>query len=53
MILLAKVFGRGMVRYSSKELARLAGKKTDEIESVLGYKVQDEIIHQNDLVIWD
>lgn len=46
------VFGRGIVRYSSRELAQLVGKKTGEIESILGYKTHDEVIHRNDLVIW-
>ncbi len=47
-----KVFGRGVVHYSSKELAKIAGKKTSEIESILGYKHQDELIHRNDMVLW-
>ncbi|HTL47488.1 MAG TPA: glutamate 5-kinase [Verrucomicrobiae bacterium] len=49
----AKVFGRGVVRYSSDELGRLIGKKSGEIEAVLGYKYQDEIVHRNDMVLWD
>lgn len=48
----SQVFGRGVVRYSSEELSKIAGKKTDEIEAVLGYKGRDEIIHCNDLVVW-
>lgn len=48
-----EVFGRGIVRYSSRELAQLIGKKTDEIQALLGYKSGDEVIHRNDLVIWD
>ncbi len=47
-----KVFGRGLVRYSSRELEKIAGKKSHEIQGVLGYKYQDEAIHRNDLVIW-
>jgi glutamate 5-kinase len=46
------VFGRGVTRYSSYELDRIAGKKTHQIEKILGYKYQDEVIHRNDLVIW-
>ncbi len=46
------IFGRGIVRYSSSELERIAGKKTNEIEAVLGYKTPDEVIHRNDLVLW-
>jgi len=47
-----QTFGRGVVRYSSDELARIAGKRTDEIEGILGYKSEDEVIHKNDLVVW-
>ncbi len=48
-----KAFGRGLVHYSSNELTKIAGKKSHEIDSVLGYKYQDEVIHRDDLVIWD
>lgn len=48
----SQVFGRGVVRYSSDELAQIAGRKTGEIKEILGYKYQDEVIHRNDLVIW-
>ncbi len=46
------VFGRGVVRYSSAELEKISGKKSHEIQEILGYKLQDEVIHRNDLVIW-
>lgn len=46
------VFGRGLSRYSSKEFSRIVGKKTSEIEKILGYKLGDEVIHRNDLFIW-
>lgn len=48
----SQVFGRGVVQYSSEELARIAGHKTDEIKGILGYKNKDEVIHRNDLVVW-
>jgi glutamate 5-kinase len=47
-----EVLGRGVVKYSAREIAQIAGRKTGEIESVLGYKLQDEVIHRNDLVLW-
>lgn len=47
-----KVFGRGVVNYSSRELEQIAGKKTTEIPSILGYKNQDEVVHRNDLLLW-
>lgn len=47
-----KVFGRGVVKYGSDDLTAIAGKRTDQIEKILGRKVSDEVIHRNDLVIW-
>ena len=47
-----KVFGRGVVHYSSRDLGRIAGKKSGEIQTILGKKASDEVIHRNDLVIW-
>lgn len=44
-------FARGLVNYHSFELAMIMGKKTGEIESVLGYKSFDEVIHRNDMVM--
>lgn len=47
-----QVFGRGVVRYSSGELAKIAGRKTDAIKEILGEKRPAEVIHRNDLVVW-
>ncbi len=47
-----KVLGRGVVHYSSRDLGRIAGKRTGEIQAILGKKSHDEVIHRNDLVIW-
>ncbi len=44
-------FARGLVNYSSDEVAKLAGVKTGDIERILGYKYSDEIIHRDDLVV--
>jgi len=44
-------FARGLVKYSSADLDRIKGLKTSQIESVLGHKDYDEVIHRNDLVI--
>ncbi len=46
-----KAFARGLVKYSSEDLARIKGLKTSQIESVLGHKDYDEVIHRDDLVI--
>lgn len=42
---------RGLVNYSAGELRRIQGAHTRDIDSILGYKVSDEVIHRNDMVI--
>lgn len=44
-------FARGVVNYSSREIESIMGLKTTEIEKVLGYKVYDEVIHRDNLVV--
>ncbi|MDY6854997.1 MAG: glutamate 5-kinase [Thermodesulfobacteriota bacterium] len=44
-------FARGLANYSSEELIKIKGLKTSEVESKLGYKYFDEIIHRDDLVV--
>jgi len=44
-------FARGLTNYSSKEMERIKGLKTAEIEAALGYKDHDEVIHRDNLVI--
>ncbi|MBW2593303.1 MAG: glutamate 5-kinase, partial [Deltaproteobacteria bacterium] len=40
----------GLVNYSSDELNRILGVRTSQIESLLGYKHDDEVIHRDNLV---
>jgi glutamate 5-kinase len=42
---------RGLVAYSSRELARIVGLPTDQIVPVLGYTNGTEVIHRDDLVV--
>ena len=44
-------FAKGVINYSLAELLRIMGKKTSEIEGVLGYKYFDEVIHRDNLVL--
>lgn len=44
-------FARGLSDYSSEEIARLAGRKSPEIEAILGYYYGDVIVHRDNLVI--
>ena len=43
--------GRGLVSYSAADLRRIAGRKTAEIETVLGYKYYDEAVRRDDFVL--
>jgi glutamate 5-kinase len=42
---------KGLTNYASKDLEQIKGRKTSEIEKVLGYKYSDEVIHRDNLVI--
>ena len=42
---------RGLINYSSKEVARIMGRHTREIEAILGACDYDEIIHRDNLVV--
>jgi glutamate 5-kinase len=46
-----KKIAKGLTNYSSMELEHIKGKKTSEIEKVLGYKYSDEVIHRDNLVV--
>ncbi len=43
--------GRGLCAYSNDDAARIAGHKTRDIETILGYRGRDELIHRDDLVL--
>jgi len=44
-------FARGLAAYPSEELRKIAGKKSAEIEAVLGYRYLDEAVHRDDLAM--
>lgn len=44
-------FAKGVTNYNSAELTRILGRKTKEIEGILGYKYGDEVVHRDNLVI--
>lgn len=48
-----KVLGCGLVAYDSSEASRIAGRKSCEIEALLGYPGRSEMIHRNDLALRD
>jgi glutamate 5-kinase len=43
--------GRGLSAYSSADIRLIAGHKSGEIVTILGYRGRDEIIHRDDLVV--
>ena len=46
-----KEIARGLSAYSSVDATRLRGRRSHEIEALLGFQGRDEIIHRDDLVL--
>jgi glutamate 5-kinase len=44
-------FARGLVAYSATDLERIRGRRSHEIEAILGSPSVDEVIHRDDLVL--
>ena len=42
---------RGLAAYNASDAERIAGKRTVEIEAILGYRGRDEMIHRDDLAL--
>ena len=40
----------GIVSFSSDEINKVKGLKSDQLESILGYPTKSEIIHRDDMV---
>jgi glutamate 5-kinase len=47
-----KPFAIGLTNYSARDIARIQGRQTKEIEQFLGQKGYDEVIHRDNLVIF-
>ncbi len=43
--------GRGLVAYPADEARAIAGRRSDAIEDILGYRGRDELIHRDDLAL--
>lgn len=43
--------GKGLTNYGSDHLQKIIGKKCAEIETTLGFKTADEVVHRDNLVI--
>jgi glutamate 5-kinase len=42
---------RGMIAYNDGDAARILGKRSADIEALLGFRGRDEMIHRDDLVL--
>ena len=45
------VLARGLCAYSAEDMRRIAGHRSEQIETVLGWRGRDEAIHRDDLVM--
>jgi glutamate 5-kinase len=45
------VFALGLVVYDAEAVRKIAGKRTTEIEAILGYRTLDEVVHRDDLAL--
>ena len=46
-----RALARGITNYSSAELALIKGRKSEDIEAVLGYKYEDEALHIDNIAL--
>ena len=46
-----KLIAKGLISYSSIDLQKISGKKSSQIEKILGFKYSDEIINRDNLII--
>ena len=42
---------QGLTRYTSEEAAQIIGRRTEEIQQILGYKGRSALIHRDDMVM--
>jgi len=42
---------RGLVNYSAEESGKIAGRSSDEIEAILGYVDEPELVHRDNMVV--
>jgi glutamate 5-kinase len=44
-------FGRGLVNYSSSEILKIRGRKSDQIATAVGHVPYSEVVHRDNLVV--
>ena len=45
------VLGKGLVRYTAEEAKAIAGRRSGDIEAILGYQGRAALVHRDDMVI--
>ncbi len=48
-----RVVAAGLTNYASTDIEKIRGRRSNEIETVLGYRDSDEVIHRDNLVLLD
>lgn len=48
-----KVIAAGLTNYSSADIEKIKGRRSNEIKNILGFSDSDEIIHRDNLVLLD
>ncbi len=46
-----KEIARGLVQYDARDMRKIAGKHSHQIEDLVGHSVGDEVVHRDDLVV--
>lgn len=46
-----KEIARGLSQYDSRDLVKIVGKRSQQIEALLGHTVGDAVVHRDDLVV--
>jgi len=46
-----RVIARGLCSYGARDLERIRGVRTEDVEARLGYRYTDEVIHRDDLAL--
>ena len=44
---------RGLATYPSVEMRKLCGRRSEDIETLLGYRGRKEVVHRDNLVLLD
>jgi glutamate 5-kinase len=46
-----RVIGKGLSAYAAADMRAIKGRKSEEIEAILGFRGRSEVIHRDDLVV--